>query len=92
MTISSIAIIMSRIRSAETDSPIAVFVEFGNQLNAVFGATIATMQRIAAKDRKFIGSYDRTMNVGKIRAKLTRITKRNSTIKTQGDQHAKTSN
>lgn len=63
--------VMGRIEIATKESPIAVFrSEFPEKLNAVFGATVRTKNLIEAKDKDFIGIFDKTMDLYKIEKKL----------------------
>ena len=75
MSVSTIDIIMSRIKSASKASPIAVFKldEKGKskgKLNAVFGATVKTQELIKNNDNLLVGVYDNTMDESAIRAEL----------------------
>ena len=61
MTIQTIKAIIYRAKTASTKSKIAVFkIKRGRNvfLDAVFESTFTTKERIKAKDRNYIGSYD----------------------------------
>lgn len=63
--------VMSRIDGATKQSPIAVFrSEFRGKLNAVFGATLHTIQLIDSKDKTYIGSYHKEMDIDAVEKKL----------------------
>ena len=76
MSISTISVIMGRIKSATETSPIAVFKptdslenEDGERmLDAVFGATIATKQQIDDEDENFIGLFHKDMDLENVEA------------------------
>ena len=56
MTTSTIETIMDRIKSANFDSPIAVFKEHPNRLSAVFANTV-TSQRMIQRGVDLVGVY-----------------------------------
>ena len=63
--------VMERIEGATKQSPIAVFrSEFRGKLNAVFGATLHTLQLIDSKDKSYIGSFHKEMDADAIYKKL----------------------
>lgn len=73
MSISTVEIIIGRIDSASEKSPIAVFKlpnPDGEKLEAVFGATTATMQRIKSGDKLFLGNYHNGMDREQTKANL----------------------
>ena len=73
MSISTVKAIMQRIKSATAASPIAVFKlrnPDGENLNAVFGATLQTINQSESKRDLFLGNFDRTMDENKVRATL----------------------
>ena len=72
MSISTIKVIVERIRVSTTASPIAVFEKKDGQLDAVFAATIATQQRVMSGDPSFIGMFNKGMNRIEIKEKLQR--------------------
>ena len=67
MSISSVEIIMGRIRSATRESPIAVF-RVANGLNAVFANTVLCQQQLTSQN--LIGVYDATLDLRKVQRRL----------------------
>jgi hypothetical protein len=62
---------LSRISFADQSSPIAVFEsEKPGCVDAKFGATVLTQRQIKNGDPKFIGMWDRTANLRKVRELL----------------------
>jgi hypothetical protein len=74
MSIGTVSTIIERIKVATVASPIAVFVEKNTKgsilLNAVFADTVKTKARIESGDDNYIGAFNRTMNLEKIRSFL----------------------
>jgi len=79
MSVVSVPIAMSKIKSATTRSPIAIFrltleqqkaSKSKNGLDAIFAATVLTQQRILADDLLLVGVFDNTMSVAAVRRKL----------------------
>lgn len=74
MTVSAINHILFRIKTATKESPIAVFAipkKDRALLNAVFGATVTTLQLIKTNDPLFIGCFHENIDLLPVRAKLT---------------------
>ena len=77
MTVSSVPLIMSRIKSASPRSKIAVFKTRAPETNepaldAVFANTVMTEARIQSHDRNLVGVYWRDSNQRDTREKLYR--------------------
>ena len=75
MTVATVGIIMGRIKSAEADSPIAVFVQrdrHGYSLDAVFARTAAAEQRIKRSPHSLVGVYHRHHHHERVRMELMR--------------------
>lgn len=76
MSLSSIGIIMYRIKSASAQSKIAVFLPTtmtdlkARRLESVFANTVATQKAIKDSDPLHIGTYSRYMDPKKIRRAL----------------------
>ena len=72
MSESNLQQVMTRISGATPESQIAVFrTGHPEKLNAVFSSTVVTQKMISDKDHKFIGTYDRTMDLQKIKRTLS---------------------
>ena len=72
MSTSTVGTIMSRIRLATKESPIAVF-KLGNQLSAKFAATAQTVHRINTGDPDLIGVYTRDSDLQTVREMLETV-------------------
>jgi hypothetical protein len=70
MSLAPINIIMDRIKSAQTRSPIAVFTGAGNQLDAMFSDTIDTKKLIDQNDPFLVGVYDKGMDLKAVESQL----------------------
>ena len=70
MSLAPLNIIMDRIKSAQTRSPIAVFTGAGNQLDAMFSNTIETHKLIDKADPFLVGVYDKSMDLKVIKSEL----------------------
>ena len=71
MSLYPVSQIMARIEVATPKSPIAVFTTPEEMLlEAVFGATIKTMQRINNNDLSFVGCFHKNMDKKEVRRKL----------------------
>ena len=69
MTTSSVETIIDRIKSANFDSPIAVFIEHPRKLNAVFANTIHS-QRLIYQGVDLVGVYHKGMIQYQIKQEL----------------------
>lgn len=72
MTISTVEVIMERVKTAYKDSPIAVFYADDGSLDAMFAATIETQKRIRTDEQNLVGVFHRYMNQGAVRFQLDR--------------------
>jgi hypothetical protein len=76
MTISSVPIIIGRIKKAEPWSKIAVFAVTGEEgetkLDAVFADTVVTADRMK-NSSNFVGEFSRRMDINAIRRKLKKL-------------------
>jgi hypothetical protein len=70
MSLAPLNIIMDRIKSARTRSPIAVFTGGGNQLDAMFSNTIETMRLIDKNDPFLVGVYAKGMDLKAVESEL----------------------
>ena len=71
MSISAYDFIIFRIQGAPEDSPIAVFREpMEGKLNAVFANTIMTLRWMQYKDKLFVGSFHKNMDIDEVKMKL----------------------
>ena len=75
MTISTVSVIMGRIKSAEPESPIAVFrvrKKRGYVLDSVFANTVSARWRISQQPRSVVGVYHRHHHLERVRNELIR--------------------
>ena len=71
MSISTYEFIIFRIKYASEDSPIAVFREpMEGKLNAVFADTAMTKKWVKYKDKLFVGSFHKNMDINDVKMKL----------------------
>lgn len=71
--VSPINHIMLRIKYAEPESPIAVFIsEKAIGLVAVFGSTVNTKKIAIKENQNFVGMFDKTWNSMIVKSKLSR--------------------
>jgi hypothetical protein len=71
MSISKVPIIMGRIKTAEVNSPIAVFLHKDkDRLDAIYANTVGAERRIRYETSDYIGSFNKTMNAAEIRSRL----------------------
>jgi len=65
---SSVDVIIERIKVATVKSPIAVFVDpVKKTLVSCFGSTVITKARIKRNDPTFVGTFHRHMNMNQVR-------------------------
>ena len=60
MSLAPISVIMTRIKAATPESPIAVFkpvIRDYGQLDAMFGSTVRTQERVESGDPLFVGYF-----------------------------------
>ena len=70
MSAASVSTIISRIKLATKDSPIAVFRDDESKkwsLNAVFADTHETHYRMRTEPERFVGQFDNTMDMFEIK-------------------------
>jgi hypothetical protein len=70
MSLAPLNIIMDRIKSARTRSPIAVFTGGGNQLDAMFSNTIETQKLIDKNDPFLVGVYAKGQDLKAVESEL----------------------
>ena len=72
MSIGKINHIITRIKAATPESPIAVFIDStrADLFNAMFASTVATKQLIDSKHPSLIGVYHNKMNIKLIRDEI----------------------
>lgn len=73
MTVSLIPVIMTKVKHAEPDSPIAIFKAANGRLDALFAKTVFTSKRIEDGDPDLIGVYDRNTGLQWLRRKLEKL-------------------
>ena len=70
MTISTLSMVLDRIKHAKPESPIALFYVDKDKVDSMFASTIATQKIIKAKPDNLIGVYDETHDLDKVRSKI----------------------
>lgn len=72
MSIATVSVIMGRIKSAEPESPLAVFIPppgFPGSLDAIFASTVHGRKRVF-QGVSLVGVFDNTMDPDNIKKKL----------------------
>ena len=71
MSLSTLDMIIDRIKSAPEESPIAVFREpMERNLNAVFADTVKTRKWMKYKEKLFVGNFHQNMDAAEVKMKL----------------------
>lgn len=69
----TVDVAIERIKTATSESPIAVFFsDMKYHVNVVFASTVATRDKIARKDPSLIGVYTGNMDMTKVKADIKR--------------------